>query len=266
MEYELGFLGAGQMAEAIARAAIQGNVLSPAQIIASDPAADRRSVFAQLGVATSNSNSQVVQGSRHVLVAVKPQTLDQLAPALVDLDVADQIVMSIMAGITIARIEKTILRAARIVRIMPNTPVMAGCGMAAIALGLHARAGDDELAMRLFSAAGEAIQVDEAMMDAITAVSGSGPAYVFYLAEGLEQAAAQLGLSSHARMLVRQTILGAAKLMERKDMSPAELRRQVTSPGGTTEAAVNHLDGNATMDVIVNAVKAAAQRSRQLGS
>jgi len=119
--------------------------------------------------------------------------------------------------------------------------------------------------MKLFGAAGETILVNESDLDAITAVSGSGPAYVFYLAEAMQRAAADLGLARHAPLLVQQTILGAARLMRQSDETPEQLRHKVTSPGGTTEAAIRHLDGNKTTDVIINAIKAARAQSVALG-
>lgn len=265
MTHELGFIGAGNMAEAIARAAIDGGVLAAANMIACDPVEDRRRVFATLGVATCEQNSDVIARSRYVLLAVKPQTLPQVGDELRAIDADGQVVMSIMAGITTEKIEQAIGRPSRLVRIMPNTPLMVGRGMSAITLGRHARHGDDDLALRLFAAAGEAIRVEERMIDAITAVSGSGPAYLFYLAEAMEQAAKELGLTEHAGLLVRQTLLGSAELLASGEQTPQELRRKVTSPGGTTEAAIMHLDGNASVQVIVNAIKAAQERSRELG-
>jgi pyrroline-5-carboxylate reductase len=142
---------------------------------------------------------------------------------------------------------------------------MVGHGMAGISLGKDARPGDEALTLKLFLAGGEAIMVDESQLDAITAVSGSGPAYVFYLAEAMERAARELGLTDNASLLVRQTIFGAAHLLATSGEPPAELRRKVTSPGGTTEAATKHMDGNKTIDVIVNAMKAAEKRSKELG-
>jgi len=264
MTHELGFIGAGNMAEAIARAAIDGGIIAASRMVACDPVEERRRVFASLGVTTTEQNADVIARSRHVLLAVKPQTLPQVGDELRAVDADGQVVMSIMAGIATETIEQAIGRPSRLVRIMPNTPLMVGRGMSAIALGKHARAGDDDLALRLFAAAGEAIRVEERMIDAITAVSGSGPAYLFYLAEAMEQAARDLGLSEHAGLLVRQTLLGSAELLGKGDQTPRELRRKVTSPGGTTEAAINHLDGNASTQVIVNAIKTAEQRSREL--
>lgn len=266
MAFKLGFVGSGNMAEAIARAAVDRGVLEPEQIIASDPLDGRRKIFKAIGAAVTERNDDVLKEATHVLLAVKPQILLHLTQGLARLKVEHQVVMSIMAGISTERIERMVGRPARVVRIMPNTPLIAGAGMAGIALGQYARPDDDDLAMKLFSAAGLAIRVDECMLDAITAVSGSGPAYVFYLAEAMEEAARVLGLGEHAPLLVRQTLLGATQLMCQSESPPTELRRKVTSPGGTTEVAIEHLDGNATTDVIVNAIKAAAKRSRELGA
>ena len=269
MQFRLGFIGAGNMAEAIARASIQNQVVAADRLIAFDPAEARREVFAALGVTLGRSNADVISQSEQVLLAVKPQVL---APVAEDLGRAlrdDQIVLSIMAGVSTAKLGGAIGRAVRIVRIMPNTPMMVGQGMAAIALGPEARRGDQALALEVFGAGGKAIEVPESLLDAVTAVSGSGPAYVFYLAQAMERAAEDLGLGGHARLLVGQTILGAAHLLVHAAREgaegPAELRRKVTSPGGTTEAAVHHLEGNKSFEVIVNAIKAAEERSRELG-
>ena len=265
MKYTLGFIGAGNMAEAIARAAISRGVLPADRLVAADPSADRRAIFDSLGIATTDDNAAVLASSSTVLLAVKPQALPALHDALRHLDTDEQVIISIMAGQTTAAIERVIGRPARIVRVMPNTPLMVGRGMAGIALGGHARLGDDGLALRLFTACGEAIVVPETDLDAVTAVSGSGPAYLFYLAEAMQRAAAELGLSEHARPLVRQTLLGSAELLAQSDDTAAELRRKVTSPGGTTEAAIHHLDAHAVADTLLAALRAAHARSVELG-
>jgi pyrroline-5-carboxylate reductase len=279
MHYELGFIGAGNMGEAIARAAIEHRVLDAGAIIACDPSPQRCEVFTGLGVVWAADNVEVIRSAQQVLLAVKPQTLPKVAGELGTYLTADQIVISIMAGITSAKLAAAMAAgaksgsgaaaipgAARIVRVMPNTPLMVGQGMAGIALGAGARPGDEALALKLFGSAGKAVLVGEDQIDAITAVSGSGPAYVFYLAEAMHRAAVELGLGADADELVRQTILGAATLLSQSPDSPSDLRRKVTSPGGTTEAAIKHMDGNKTTEVIVNAVKAAHQRSRELGA
>ncbi len=152
-----------------------------------------------------------------------------------------------------------------LIRVMPNTPMMVSQGMAGIAVGPGVAASEAELTMKLFAAGGKAVRVEEALIDAITAVSGSGPAYVFYLAEAMQQAATDLGLGEHARLLVGQTLLGAATLLLNSPDSAAELRRKVTSPGGTTEAAIKHLDANQVKQVWSDAVKMAEKRSKELG-
>lgn len=266
MRYELGFIGAGNMAEAIARAAIQKGVLSPGAMVASDPSPQRRQVFESLGVAFADDNAQVVAQARQVMLAVKPQSVGFISGALGRLQVDQQVVVSIMAGVRAATIEGLAGQAVRVVRVMPNTPLMAGCGMAGVALGRHAREGDDVLAMKLFGAAGKAVRVDEAQIDGITAVSGSGPAYLFYLAEAMQQAATELGLGEHASLLVEQTLMGAATLLCQSDDPPAELRRKVTSPGGTTEAAIRVMDTRQVKAAVVEAIKAAQSRSLELGA
>ncbi len=269
MRYTLGFLGAGNMAEAIARAAIDQGVLAPSQMIAADPSESRRAVFAAMGIVVTTDNSEVIRQAAQVMLAVKPQMMAQVAADLAKYGSAEQVIQSIMAGITIAKMNAAIVAAggtaSRIVRIMPNTPMMIGQGMAGIATGTDAQPGDDDLAFKLFSAGGQAIRVAEPLIDAITAVSGSGPAYVFYLAQAMEQAAGELGLSQHARLLVGQTLLGAAQLFLQSADSSAELRRKVTSPGGTTEAAIKHLDAGHVMQTITEAVHAAQKRSKELG-
>ena len=266
MRYDLGFIGAGNMAEAIIRAAVSRGVLAADRLIAADPSPERHRVLDSLGVASTDDNAEVVAASGTVLLAVKPQALPALSETLSRLDTERQVVVSIMAGLSSANIEAVIGRPARIVRVMPNTPLMVGRGMAGVSLGAHARPGDDDLALRLFCACGEAIRLPEADLDAVTAVSGSGPAYLFYLAEAMQQAAAELGLSDHARLLVRQTLLGAAELLQQSDDPPAELRRKVTSPGGTTEAAIRHLDNRRVSTAIVKALQAAYDRSVELGA
>lgn len=266
MRYELGFLGAGNMAEAIAKAAIDRSVLRPVQMIASDPSAERRAVFARLGVATTADNAEVIRQSRQVLIAVKPQVMGKAAADLAAHGSPEQVLISIMAGITSEKLARTIGREARIVRVMPNTPLMVGFGMAGVSLGTHARPGDEALTLQLFSAAGEAIVVDESKIDAITAVSGSGPAYAFYLAEAMERAAREMGLGDRSPLLVRQTLLGAAQLLAGSGEPPADLRRKVTSPGGTTEAAIKHMESQRVADHVVDAMKAAERRSKELGA
>ena len=266
MKYKLGFLGAGNMAEAIAAAAESKSVLTPQDMIASDPSDARRDVFAAMGIAVTTDNAEVVSLSEQIMLAVKPQVMPEAAADLASGINDEQVVISIMAGIGTAKLASAVGKAIRVVRVMPNTPMMVGSGMAGIALGDDAQEGDDELAMQVFQAGGEAVRVDEALIDAITAVSGSGPAYLFYLAEAMTEAAAKLGLAEHASLLVQQTIIGAAKLLCQSTDTPAELRRKVTSKGGTTEAAIKHMETNGARQAIVEAIEAAQKRAVELGA
>jgi len=269
MKYTLGFLGAGNMAEAIAKAAMERGIVPAAHMIASDPSQARRDVFAAMGIAVTTSNEQVISQCSQVMLAVKPQMMANVYGDLAKHGSQDQIILSIVTGITIAKMNATVVAAGgktmRVIRIMPNTPIMVSQGMAGIAAGVDCHPGDDELAMKLFSAGGKAIQVEESLIDAITVVSGSGPAYLFYLAQAMEEAATKLGLGEHARLLVAQTLKGASELLMQSPDTPAELRRKVTSPGGTTEAAIKHMEANRVMAVIVEAIEAAEKRSKELG-
>lgn len=267
-------IGGGNMAEAIVRAAIASGTLEPGAIVVSDPVAERRELFASLGVTAVETNAEAIGDARQVMLAIKPQMLDGIAADLAGIDRENQIVLSIMAGITCAKIEAAVggahpgahPGAGRVIRVMPNTPLLVGEGMSAIAIGANAHEGDELLALQIFRAGGEAIVVDESLMDAVTAVSGSGPAYVFYLAEAMADAGEALGLSAeHATLLTQQTIAGAAKLLAESDDTPGDLRRKVTSPGGTTQAACEHLDASEVKRHISDALAKAAARSKELG-
>ncbi|MEO0513713.1 MAG: pyrroline-5-carboxylate reductase [Planctomycetota bacterium] len=269
MRYSLGFIGAGNMAEAIARGAARTGVIPAEQMIAADPSRERLAVFESFGVVSAADNAGLIAAADTVVLAVKPQMLGALGEpgrgAWSAIDAERHTIVSIMAGISSTKICAAIGKPVRVVRVMPNTPLMVGRGMAGVALGENAKPGDDELAIRLFGACGEAVRVSESDLDAVTAVSGSGPAYLFYLAEAMQAAAEELGLSEHARLLVNQTLLGSAELLTQSQDTPAELRRKVTSPGGTTAAAINHLDQHRVKDTIVAALRAARDRSIELG-
>jgi pyrroline-5-carboxylate reductase len=266
MTHTLGILGGGNMAEAIVKAILDRRVLSASQLIVSDPQQPRRRLFESMGVAATDRNADVIAGSEQVMLAVKPQMLPALADDLKRIDAERQVVVSIMAGITCRKLAATAAQPLRIIRVMPNTPLMVGRGMSGLALGPDAKAGDEALSLRIFQAAGEAVVVAESDLDALTAVSGSGPAYLFYLAEAMNQAAIELNLAPQAAsLLVRQTLLGAAELLTRSGEDPAALRKKVTSPGGTTQAAVEHMESHDVRRHIAQAISRAAQRSRELG-
>lgn len=269
MSYQLGILGAGNMAEAIVRGVLGGKRLSAEQIIAADVSPDRRRLFQDgLHVKAVEDKLEVARQARTILLSVKPQ---QMQAALADIgQVLDPqaLVISIAAGISTSFIETALGKNHpwRIVRTMPNTPMLVGEGMVAIAPGRHATAGDLATARQLFESAANVVEVTEGQIDAVTAVSGSGPAYVFFLIEQMIRAGVELSLSpEQAHQLATQTALGAAKMLVKSADSPAELRRKVTSPGGTTQAAITYMESHGLGEIVVEAIKAAEKRSRELG-
>ena len=270
MSFELGIIGAGNMAEAIARGLIGSKRLAPGQLIAADVSPERRALFeSQLGIKTTVDNRDVVRDTKTVLLAVKPQ---QMAGVLASLRIAfrpNSLVVSIAAGISTAFVEHHLgapARQSRVVRAMPNTPMLVGEGMVALSRGAHATDADVVTARRLFEAAAAVIEVPDDKMDAVTALSGSGPAYVFFLVEQMVRAGVEMGLSpQQAHQLATKTAMGAAKMLVMSTDPPAELRRKVTSPGGTTHAAITHMESNNLPGIFVDALKVAEQRGRELG-
>jgi len=265
---KLGFVGAGNMAEAIARGVVGAKLFGPKELLASDPATARRAVFAeQLGIEAIDSNRDLVERCDAVVLAVKPQVMGDVLAGLAGHVAPDKLVISIAAGISTAYIAEALGEPTRrIVRVMPNTPMLAGEGMSALAAGAAATDEDMAFARRIFESAGRALVVDESLIDAVTAVSGSGPAYFFYFIEAIVAGGVRAGLSeADATMLAQQTMLGAAKLLAQTGEAPAELRRKVTSPGGTTEAAIASMDAAEVLKCIADGVVAAADRSRELG-
>jgi pyrroline-5-carboxylate reductase len=265
MKYKLGFIGAGNMAEAVAKAAINQGLVTPDKIIASDTNESRRKLFADLGINVTEDNQEIVTEARQIMLAVKPQIFPNVAALLGKVDAQRQIVISIMAGITTAKIESLAGQPLRIIRVMPNTPMMVMQGMAGVACGESCQPGDDEFAMKLFGAAGKAVSVSESDIDAITALSGSGPAYIFYLAEAMEEAARKMGLGDDGAVLAQQTILGAALLLGQSPDTAGELRRKVTSPGGTTQAALEYMEEHNVRQAITEGILKAQARSIELG-
>ena len=266
MSYRLGFIGCGNMAQAIAGGAIERGVISAEQVIASDPSEPHRAVFDAWGCTTTPDNGAVAEKAEQVLLAVKPQVFPKVAPDLADRLSDERVLISIMAGLSSTKINTLIGKPCRVVRVMPNTPALVGEGMAGVARCEGAKAGDEDLAMRLFAAVGRVLPLTEPMIDAINAVSGSGPGYLFYFAEAMEQAALELGLGEQSRQIVAQTFLGAGKLMLETGEDPAELRRKVSSPGGTTQAACESMDDKHVKQAIVDAMQIAFKRAKELGA
>jgi pyrroline-5-carboxylate reductase len=266
-DHTLGIIGAGNMAEAIVRGALRGGVLEGGQVLAAEPRAERREQLAgALGIATTDDNAAAGRCAR-VLLAVKPQVMDEALASIAGAVGDDATVISIAAGVSTARIDAALAGRGRIVRVMPNTPMLVGAGVCAMAPG--ARASDEDLAYvrALLGTGGTVVDVEEGMMDAVTAVSGSGPAYFFYFVEAMVAAGVAEGLpEGTASMLAGATCVGAGKLLIESGEAPATLRARVTSPGGTTQRAVESLDADGVAEALHRAVRAAAERSRQLGA
>ncbi|MCJ7544318.1 MAG: pyrroline-5-carboxylate reductase [Phycisphaerae bacterium] len=263
--HELGIVGAGNMAEAIVRGVVRAEVLKAGAIMAADPAAERRRVLEGLGAACTAHNADAAACPR-VLLAVKPQVLPRVLTEIAPAVRPQATVISIAAGVTTAAIDQRLGGRGRIVRVMPNTPMLVGCGASAIAAGPRATPEDLDWTQRLFAAGGITCRVDEALLDAVTAVSGSGPAYFFYLIEAMVAAGVAEGLPQDvARALASATCTGAGRMLSETGESPQVLRARVTSPGGTTQRAMESLEAAGVMDALIAAVRAAAERSRELG-
>jgi len=259
-------VGAGNMAEALVGGMIQSGVCRPNQVVVSDVRADRIAYFArQFGVDGVSGNVPAVKGADIVVLAVKPQVLDAVLAEMGGAIEKGALVVSIAAGVPTSRIEGVLGEGARVVRAMPNTPALVRAGAAALCAGRWATEEDLQTAESLLGAVGVAVRVAEDAMDAVTAVSGSGPAYVFYIVEAMLAAAAHLGLPDGvARQLVYATIGGSARLLTETGIEPAELRRRVTSKGGTTAAALAVLDERKVAAVFAEAIRAAHKRAGEL--
>jgi pyrroline-5-carboxylate reductase len=266
-EIQLGLIGAGNMGEAIVRGILGAGVLQADEILAADPDANRRKLFEErLGIRTFVESGPVAEQAPVVLLAVKPQVFDKALVPVASLLGPDSLLISICAGIATRHIEAMAATGTRVVRAMSNTPIVVGRGIVALSGGTNATEEDLGTAERLLGAAAEVLRVPEELMDAVTAVSGSGPAYFFYLVELLAAAGVEVGLSEEdAERLARVTFEGAARLLAESGEEPEALRAKVTSPGGTTEAAIRTFDALGFPKMVAAAVKAARDRGRELG-
>ncbi len=266
----IGFLGGGAMAEALLSGLVAAEV--PAQrLLASDPVPARREHLARrFGIRTPATNPEVIRESDVVVLAVKPGLVAGVLQALGgdrDLDLRRPLWVSIAAGVPLERLAGALPSAARIVRAMPNTPALVGAGMTAWLAGPACGAAERALAAALFETVGSCWECpSEGLLDAVTGLSGSGPAYVFLFLEALSDAGVRVGLPRDAaNLLACQTVLGAARLVGETGRHPAELKDQVTSPGGTTIAGLERLEAGGLRAALYEAVAAATARSRELG-
>jgi pyrroline-5-carboxylate reductase len=260
----VGLLGAGNMSEAILRG-LRHAGMQPDQLIASDPDVARREyITRELGVRTTTSNAEVVRASELVVLAVKPVHVEA---ATADLPISGgPLYVSIVAGCRIATLKHLLGAEVRIARAMPNTPALIGSGISALAHDSGLSAQDVERAEAVLCAIGRVVRVAEPLMDAVTGLSGSGPAYVYLFIEALTEAGMREGCSPEiARELAVETVIGAARLVRESGEHPAVLRERVASPGGTTVAGLAALEQAGLRAAIFSAVSAATARSRELG-
>lgn len=261
------FIGAGNMGQALIGGLIQSG--TPAdRIRAADPDAEKRAALAdEFGITTCADNADAAAGTDVLVVAVKPQVMDGVLASLTGAVDAGTLVVSVAAGMPLDRLSRGLGGHDRTVRAMPNTPALYRAGITGLTAGSGVTADDRERAEAVMEAAGQVVWIDdESLMDAVTAVSGSGPAYFFALAEQLAAAGARAGLPTEiAKQLARQTAVGAGVMLAQSESDAAELRRRVTSPGGTTAAALESLDENGFARLIEKAVDAAVRRGRELG-
>jgi len=264
---KIAFIGGGNMGEAILRTLLEKKMCVPADISISDISESRREYLEKrYGVSVTASNKEAADGKNMVVLAVKPQNINDVLADLKGSLKPDQLVLSIAAGVTISTISLG-LGHRRVVRSMPNTPAQIGLGISGWTATAEVNAEQKTWVRLMLSAMGKEIYFnDEKYLDMVTAVSGSGPAYLYLFSESLIDAAADLGLNrKDAQALVLQTMLGAAHLMIKSDKTPAELRRDVTSKGGTTERAVQVFEEGDLAGIVSKAVKAACQRAEELG-
>lgn len=255
------------MAEALISRLLSRGTYTAGEIAVGEPTAARRQFLLETyGVTTCDRNLEALAGADTILVAVKPQIFTHITADLAAIAAARPLVLSIMAGVPLTTLEAAVPQCP-VVRAMPNTPATVGAGMTAIAPGQHVTADHMQQAEAIFAAVGAVVTVPEPLMDAVTGLSGSGPGYVAVMIEALIDGGVAVGLPrATAQTLAIQTVLGTATLLQTTDLHPAVLKDRVTSPGGTTIAGIAQLEAAGVRSALIEAVKAACQRSQQLGA
>jgi pyrroline-5-carboxylate reductase len=262
----IGFVGAGNMAEAMIRGLLRGKVFTPGQVVASAPREERRRELAETYGITATADNREAARQAIVVLSVKPQIIGRVLDEIgVDI-AAEALVISIAAGVPVAAIQSKLATGTRVVRAMPNTPALVDAAATALARGEHALESDLDDARRIFDAIGITVVLDESQLDAVTGLSGSGPAYVFLILEALADGGVKVGLSRRtAQLLAAQTLFGSAKLLLETNEHPGRLKDMVTSPGGTAITGLHTLENGGVRTTLMNAVEAATRRSRELG-
>jgi pyrroline-5-carboxylate reductase len=263
----VGFLGAGKMATALGSGLVRAGIAPKENLIASDVSAQAREAFGRAtGGRTTGFNPDVAKGAEALFVAVKPDQVQDLLKEISPVLNERHLIISIAAGVTLAKMEASLPPGARAVRVMPNTPALVGASAAGFALGKSATSEDADLVTKLLSSVGIAYQVKESLLDAVTGLSGSGPAYVYLIIEALSDGGVAAGLPREvATKLAAQTVLGGAKMVLETNMHPGALKDMVTSPGGTTIEGLHELEKAGLRAALMNAVRAATEKAKKLG-
>jgi pyrroline-5-carboxylate reductase len=263
----IGFLGAGKMATALARGFIRARLVTSGQVLASDPVAAACAAFARDTTAkTLRTNAEVIQAAEILFLAVKPDHVQEVLGDIRSGGNAKHLVISIAAGVPLARLEAGLGAGARVIRVMPNTPALVGASATAFSLGASATPQDGELVRKLFSSVGLCFQLKESLLDAVTGLSGSGPAFIYLVIEALSDGGVAAGLPRDvATQLAAQTVLGSAKMVLETGIHPGALKDMVASPGGTTIEGLHELEKGKLRGTLMSAVRAAAEKSRKLG-
>ena len=265
---KLGVIGCGKMGTALVQGAIRAGVVKSADVVGCDPYAGSRDAFAQAtGAKVTTDIAEVAAASDVLLLCTKPQdAIGALADAAKSAAGSGKLVISIAAGLTLSALEAAVPENFRIIRTMPNTPALVGKGAAGYCLGSRANAEDGQSAQSLLSAVGLAIQVPEKLMDAVTGLSGSGPAYIYVVIDALADGGVRAGIPrADAVRLAAQTVFGAAAMVLETGEHPAVLKDMVTSPGGTTIAGLAELERLGLRSALIEAVGTATRRATELG-
>jgi pyrroline-5-carboxylate reductase len=264
---QVGFLGSGNMGEALIHGLLHGHVCRPEQIVCSDVRPERlKTIRDKYGIRSTSHNTDVVKQAEIVILAVKPQIMKEVLEEVgKHLDLS-KLVISIAAGVPLSAIETLVKKDLKLIRVMPNICVSVREGVSAIAGGKHASKDDLLTAKAIFDSVGKSLFIEESLLDAVTGLSGSGPAYIFLIIDALADAGVKVGLSrSDSLVLASQTVLGAARMLMETGEHPGKLKDMVTSPGGTAIAGLHTLEGGGLRTTLINAVEVATARSKALG-
>ena len=263
----LGIIGCGKMGSALVKGAIKENAIDGQKVMVIDLVPElAQKLSNDIGATVAKTNDDLIKNSDAILLCVKPQDMISLTDSFTK-ERSSKLLISIAAGIKIDDLEKSLKNDDRVIRVMPNTPAMIGQGASAQSKGKNATESDAEFVSKILNAVGISIEVPEKQLDAVTGLSGSGPAYIYTVIEALADGGVLVGLPKEkALTLAAKTVIGAAKMVMKSDEHPAKLRDQVASPGGTTIAGLAALESGKLRSTLIEAVKAATKRSEELGS